>query len=371
MRILLAASGGEGHLGPLLPFAQAARDAGDEVLVVVPPEQAPTVEALELPLRRSAGVDPAALAAIRAAMASADAAIRSRLAEVELFGRLCTAAALPATEAAARTFRPDLILREPCDYASALVALRGGIPAAQVAISPGRADLHGLRLASEVLEPSAPGVTAAVEASPYLTRFPELDSGFADTRPYRLPSVPGAPAETGRPLVWLTLGTVDSAFDAAAGTWRAALEALAPLPVDVVASVGRGGPALHAPANTTVVDWVGLEEILGRAALVVCHGGSGTTLAALGAGLPVVVVPMLADQPTNAAMIERAGAGIAVRPAAGEGVQGLGEADVPRLRAAITEALADGKYAAAARAVADRLTARPSVPDRLAELRRR
>ena len=124
MRVLLAASGGEGHLGPLLPFAQAARDAGDEVLVVVPPEQVPTVEALDLPLHASAGVDPAALTAIRAAMATADRAERSRLSELELFGRLCTAAALPATERAAEAFRPQLILREPCDYASAVVAHR-------------------------------------------------------------------------------------------------------------------------------------------------------------------------------------------------------------------------------------------------------
>jgi UDP:flavonoid glycosyltransferase YjiC (YdhE family) len=42
MRMLAAASGGEGHLGPLLPFVRAARDAGDDVLLVVPPGLADT-----------------------------------------------------------------------------------------------------------------------------------------------------------------------------------------------------------------------------------------------------------------------------------------------------------------------------------------
>lgn len=41
--------------------------------------------------------------------------------------------------------------------------------------------------------------------------------------------------------------------------------------------------------------------MLPRCGAVVCHGGSGSVLGALAHGLPLVMVPMGADQPLNAA----------------------------------------------------------------------
>jgi UDP:flavonoid glycosyltransferase YjiC (YdhE family) len=46
-----------------------------------------------------------------------------------------------------------------------------------------------------------------------------------------------------------------------------------------------------------------------------CHGGSGTTLAALSVALPLVVVPLGADQFENALACEKAGTARVVRPA--------------------------------------------------------
>ena len=43
--------------------------------------------------------------------------------------------------------------------------------------------------------------------------------------------------------------------------------------------------------------------------LIVHHGGTGTVLAALEAGLPQVILPQGADQPFNADLIARSGAG--------------------------------------------------------------
>lgn len=50
------------------------------------------------------------------------------------------------------------------------------------------------------------------------------------------------------------------------------------------------------------------------AAAVVCHGGSGTVLGALGAGVPLIVLPMMADQRANGTMVARAGAGLVLEP---------------------------------------------------------
>jgi UDP-N-acetylglucosamine transferase subunit ALG13 len=262
-----------------------------------------------------------------------------------------------------------LLLREPCDYASAIVSHRFGIPTAQVAISPGTADWDGLHLAAEVLEPIEPGVVETVEQAPYLSRFPHIDTPFPDCRAYgftvgldhREVQVP--------PLLWITFGTVNSAFDAQAGTWQAVLRAVEDLPVEVVASVGRSGPSFASSGNTSIVDWIELPQVLAKASLVVCHGGSGTTLAALSAGVPLVVIPLLADQLTNATMVEELGAGVAVRSNSDGPLRGLTLSDTARVRAAINNVLLDDTYSAAARRAAGELAGRPTVSESMDRLR--
>ena len=48
---------------------------------------------------------------------------------------------------------------------------------------------------------------------------------------------------------------------------------------------------------------------------MVCHGGSGTVLGALAADLPLVIMPLFADQFANARTLADAGAAIVVEPA--------------------------------------------------------
>jgi UDP:flavonoid glycosyltransferase YjiC (YdhE family) len=52
------------------------------------------------------------------------------------------------------------------------------------------------------------------------------------------------------------------------------------------------------------------------AAAVVSHGGHGTVIKALAAGLPQLVVPLGRDQPNNAARITQRGVGLQLRPTA-------------------------------------------------------
>ena len=54
------------------------------------------------------------------------------------------------------------------------------------------------------------------------------------------------------------------------------------------------------------------SAVLPRCDVVVSHGGSGTVIGALAAGLPSVVLPMGADQPLNAARCEALGVGVAL-----------------------------------------------------------
>ena len=56
------------------------------------------------------------------------------------------------------------------------------------------------------------------------------------------------------------------------------------------------------------------QDALARARLVVCHGGSGTVLGTLAAGLPLIIMPLFADQATNGERLAGVGAARVVEP---------------------------------------------------------
>jgi MGT family glycosyltransferase len=120
----------------------------------------------------------------------------------------------------------------------------------------------------------------------------------------------------GRPLVVVSLGTTPMGE---APVLQRVLDALAGEPVTVLALLGAHlDPAdLRLPANAVTSGYVRHAAVLPHAAVTVCHGGLGTVLASLAAGVPVVCLPLGREQPDNAAAAERAGAGRTVDPAAG------------------------------------------------------
>jgi UDP:flavonoid glycosyltransferase YjiC (YdhE family) len=334
MRTLIASTAGSGHFGPLVPFADALIARGDDVLQVVPPELADRVA--HAPHRIGASGPASFWDGFDARPRDEQALLGNR----EWFGRLCTAAMRPAMEAAFDAFGPDLVLRDPCEFASAIAAEARGIPHAAVACSRSDVEWTSLDLIAPVLPE---GLERALRAAPYLTRFaPTLDPPqFPDTRRYREP----APASrSGGRAIYATFGSV-AAGRVGAAPYRALLDAVATLDRPVLLTTGGDVELGPTPAHVTVERWVPQAEALARAALVVCHGGSGTVLGALAAGLPLVLTPMFSDQFPNAEAIAAAGAGL-VSDAAG-------------LRNAIETVLAAPSYRAAAARIADELRAAP------------
>ena len=169
-----------------------------------------------------------------------------------------------------------------------------------------------------------------------------------------------APREPGRrPTVYATLGSAAPSFELAAGAYANALAGLGKLDADVLFTVGSFdlsavGPV---PANVRVESYVP-QSVAMASDLVVSHGGSGTTIAALTRGLPQVVIPLFADQPHNAARIAAAGIGVAV--------DARSAADT--LAPAVERVLADPSYRAAAHRVACEIAAQPAPADVLADL---
>ncbi|GAA4901709.1 glycosyltransferase [Actinomycetospora succinea] len=153
----------------------------------------------------------------------------------------------------------------------------------------------------------------------------------------------------------------------AAPIFDVALEAVADLPARVLLTTGHGieDGRLAAPGPHVHVErWVPQADVLASASVVVCHGGSGTTLGALAAGVPLVITPLFADQPENARRVAEIGAGVRVGPRdPGAPTSAIDPAD---LRRAITDVLADPAPAAVARRVAAEIDALPPADDAVA-----
>jgi UDP:flavonoid glycosyltransferase YjiC (YdhE family) len=373
--VLVGSTAGAGHFGPLVPILDAFERRGDDVLVVGPP----SLQAVPAVAGRQfwAGEEPPAdeLAAIWDRFPDASPKEAAVLADREVFGRLCTAAMLPTTERACDEWRPHLVVRETCAYAVAISADRRSVPHVQVAISLAAIDAGGIGLASPVLQPYAERIAQRLFASAYLTRFPpSLDpSPFASTRRFREVSAASGPLPdwwgTSRaPLVYVSFGSLVGGLPVGVRVYRTALEAVRDLPVRVLLTVGRAadpaglGPV---PPNVHVEQWVPQADVFAEADAVLCHGGSGTTYGALAAGLPLVVVPLFADQPANGRLVAGAGAGLVVEPAPGwtSAMDRISEDDAPRLRAAIEAVLGDPGYEEAARRLAAEMAAQPSVDE--------
>ncbi len=381
MRVLFASTKGAGHFGPLVPFIEATTRRGDEVLMVIPPALAATVEASGHPFR--VGVDPPSeeLAAIwdRVPMVPRDEA--AVLVNREIFGRLDTAAMLPTIEAACDEWRPNLILREPCEYASAIAAERRGLPHAQVGIGLAEIESSSLALATPVLEPYDGRIVERLLAAPYLTRLPaSLDpSTFAATRRFRENAstrcypLPDWWDGDDSPLVYISFGSVAGTLPSGAAAYRAAIDAVTGLPVRVLLSMGktRNGAQLGPmPVNVHVEAWVPQDEVLKHASVVVCHGGAGTTFGALAAGLPLIFLPVMADQPTNAQLVAGAGAGLVVESDfRSSDALGMAAPEIAsHIRAAIEAILGDATYRQAANRIAEEMCAAPAIDEVLATL---
>lgn len=377
MRVQLGCSlGGEGHLVPLANVAKAFERAGHEVVVLVPPALARSAQQSGLDYRVGDEPPRAFVDGIWQRMREGPPDAVAGLIDRELFADRCTEAMLPAARELRDAWRPDLVVREPCEYASGVVALESGIPQAQVGISLAALESRVLAMVAPIIDRFLPGLAAAIESAPYLSAFPSsLDpSPWPDTRRFRVARSTTEPGANWKPrgdapLVYVTFGTVLGHLAEAIAVYRCALDAVAGLPVRVLMTVGRGtDPASLGPIpdNVRIEQWVPQETVLGQTAVVVCHGGSGTTMGALAAGVPVVICPLFADQPRNAQAIQRVGAGVVVAsedPAPG-GLRRLGPEHVAPLRASIEQVLGDPAY----RRVAERIAAEMAVLPTLDEL---
>jgi UDP:flavonoid glycosyltransferase YjiC (YdhE family) len=339
MRILFATGQGGGHFGPLVPFARAYERAGHEVMVAAPHSAAAMVERAGFAFR---GVgEPHGRSAAWAPVFSGDGPGAPFVVR-ELFVGLDARAALPGMVAAVEDWRPDLIVRETCEFASCVAAEQFDLPVIDVGPHLNASiDASGLlaALAAEALDEFGPH--ALRRPRPLLTCSPRsLDDGDSDVQRFR---IPGAGERIDTSLVYVSFGSEIRS----AALFRETAEALAEVPKRVLMTLGyHVDPSqLGAlPPNVHVERWVNQAEVMPHAAAMVGHGGSGGTLNALAAGVPIAFLPLFVDGPSNASRVAELGAGIVASSAS-----------------QVAELLADPTYREAAERVADEIRGLPPV----------
>lgn len=124
---------------------------------------------------------------------------------------------------------------------------------------------------------------------------------------------PWTPPSGDDPLVLVGFTT---AYQQQEDALRRTAQALAGLSVRGVVTTGPTVDPADIPGapNVQVVRSAPHRRVLDGAALAITHGGHGTTMKALAAGVPVLCMPMGADQADVAARLEATGAGLRIRP---------------------------------------------------------
>ncbi|BCG89171.1 glycosyl transferase [Mesorhizobium sp. 113-3-9] len=382
MRVLFSSMRMTGHIRPLLPYAHTLMKHGHQVLFASPESAGPILRDTGLAHVPFGHPGDEKLGKVWAATSNMTAEEMGRTMVRDVFADLNARAALPGLRETFRTWNPDVIVRESLEFAAAIVAAENGIPVASVATINGLSEAVAMASAVapvDVLRQEAglePDVGAALRATPTFTSFPASLDGDVETvgslAPFRVrteresldpeSAVPTWALDDGRPLVFITFGTLAAGSSKNHELFRTALKSVADLPVRALFSTGAemDRSLLGAvPENVTVEAWVPQREIFPRAAALVCHGGAGTVLAGLANGLPIVLTPLNADQPENARRVEAAGAGIA-----------LPNPDTTSLRAAIERALADPRIRAAAGRIAHEIGTMWSIHDAVGKIER-
>lgn len=362
MRILFATTSGAGHFGPLLPFAAGFRKAGHDVQVAAPRSFADSVHRAGYAYWPCADIAGEDFAGIRAQFDGASQEEGNRLA-VRIAADLAPRAILPGMLAAIDQWRPDVIVRETGELGSFIAAELHDIPHAQVLIGlwkftewmlPIAAPLVAATRESVGLEPDESGTRMLV--APKWSLLPEVfeeANSAPDIGRFRGETSPavGDPQE---PLVYVTFGSVSASVPFAAAAFRTVVEALADIPARLLVTTGGAPVPDSLPPHVRVERWIPHEQAISGATAVVCHGGMGTVLGTLAAGVPLVVVPQFADQPDNAARVATLGAGLRV------GMDGVaGPVDAEAVRAATMRVLSEPAFGQAAKAVADEISALP------------
>lgn len=372
MRVLFTARPGAGHLYPVLPLARAVQEAGHEALVAVAEGMRKDVENAHL-LCAPTAHDAADLGALSLGLPP------DRIRHIifgQRFAGLELAERLPDVRRLVEAWRPDIVVHEVAEFAGALAAAAAGIPHATISFGP-MIDPDVVRLAAESAAPlwRVAGLKPDPSAGIYSLRYydicpPSLQVPALALNPVVRPMRPvpfgtsdtapaGSLGNLHHPVVYFTMGT---AFGRDAELFRTVIEGARELAGTLIVTIGgrleTAALGTH-PPNVRIHQFIPQAQVLPHCDLMITHGGSGSLLGAMSAGLPVLLLPQGADQFYNSERVLAAGVGLVLRPS---------EITADAVAGAVRTLLSDPAYASRARAAAAEIAAMPSPADSVRDL---
>ncbi len=315
MRMLFSCLPGYGSLHPLLLLALASQKAGHEVAFATGDVRRSTLENLGL------------------SFYAVGSRFRGFLSMAEMTG-IRVEVVLPELLDICETWHPDIVVRGHINFAACLAAEEMGIPHAVMedwasGIPDSFKDRVGEPLKNWrhirglppdpalemlhrylVLVPFPPSLRDPGAPLPLTSRRmkPLIFNESGDEKlPEWINSLPPLP------VVHATLGTVLDRPD----LLRIIIEGLADEQVNLILVTGRGhDPTVLGalPKNARVAEYIPHTKLLPRCHAIISHAGAGTLIAAVDARLPMVLIPLSGDAPSNAARAVAAGLGQMILP---------------------------------------------------------
>jgi UDP:flavonoid glycosyltransferase YjiC (YdhE family) len=387
MRILFTVQPSTGHLHPLVPVAQALTAVGHEAAVCSSPSFRREVETFGL-THLDAGLDwvTSDHSTWGAFPPMPPPGPEFAAFVVTVFADITAGRMVPDLLQIAAEWQPDLIVRESMEYGGCVAAEYLGIPHASVGGNGYSAidspDVHyfpgNRRMVADPMArhrerfglppdpdnlmpfrnlhlcftpPNWDRDDAPRPANTVFLRHENATKPGADV-PEWIPFLPDGPT------VLASLGTV---FNTTPGVLDAIIDGLGQESVNLVVAIGPDqDPARFGtvPANVRLEPYVPQAMLLPRCDLFITHGGFNSVKESLISGVPMVVIPITADQPYCAERCASLGAARVI-PINGRTPDAV--------RGAALEVLSDPSYRANAERFRDQMVALPG-PDRMVEL---
>ncbi len=390
MRVLFTTQPVPSHLHPLVPLARALVDVGHEVAFATAPAFHPSVEAsgfraFPAGMDWLPGQEQAPVGRVRADGDPAYSVL------TDFFGDLTAQRMTPDLIALCRSWRPDLVVRDPVEFGGCVAAECCGIPhltgRENRFLPPERwvtylgepmarlRRAHGLppdpelamlfrylalawvppRFVTAAAVPAGLAFGSSIAPTMHFLRPVPFDGSGDEELPAWVGTLPD------RPTVYATLGTV---FNEAPAIFAAILAALRDEPVNLIVTVGRNqDPAQFGPQprHVHIERYIPQTLLAPHCDAVITAGGFGTVMTCVEYGLPMVVIPVGADQPVNARRCVALGVGRMV---------GAEERTPESIRQAVRDVLGDSDYRARAERLGEEMAALPGPEHGVALLER-
>jgi UDP:flavonoid glycosyltransferase YjiC (YdhE family) len=363
MRILFSGHPLAGHLLPMMPLADAARAAGHETAMLTSGDLAalvapvrvlhagPSIEEMaDETLRRTGSSQPAPETMELFAGVRVELSFLEAQRAVELCAGLRVELSFDEALRQVSAFGPDLMVCEEYDFVGPMVAAALGVPWAAHAIMGPLPEPFWREMRERVAREYRSRSLTATERIALVDPYPDALRSPAEQPPADRISIrpavnehgPARQAEPdlqpGHPCALVTLGTTVN--DSVA--LSALASSLAAAGFTVIVTAQREDLSADIDQDRVrPVGFVPLAKLLPRVDLVVTAGGTGTVLATLSRGLPMVIRPFFADQPWNAARLAHRGAAIVIDDVAESGAAARRITDNPAYKEAAKSVAAE------------------------------